>query len=340
MVMIVIVAVWSCAHFQVLTCSAHRARRVRHGLLGGNGHIFERRRERNGNVHRAHALHRRFQIEERVLLDHRRDLGRDAIASVAFVDHDHARGLLRRLNQRLFIQRPQRARIHHFGADAAFFEQTRRAQRHLHHAAGGDDGDVAAFALDVGDAQRNGVIFLRHRALQPVHHLVFEKHHRVVVADGRFQQALGVVGRRRHHHLQSGNVAEPGVQRLRMLRGRAARGAQRGSHHQRRFPLAARHVMNLGGLVHHLVHGEPDEIAEHDVDHRTHAGHRGAHGNAGEAGFRNRRVEHALGAELFHQAGEHFERMARFGDVFAQNEDARIAAHLFGQRFADGLRER
>ena len=46
-----------------------------------------------------------------------------------------------------------------------------------------------------------------------------------------------------------------------------------------------------------------------------------------------------LGAELFHQAGEHFERMARFGDIFAQNKDARVAAHLFGQRFADGLRQ-
>ena len=52
------------------------------------------------------------------------------------------------------------------------------------------------------------------------------------------------------------------------------------------------------------------------------------------------RVENALGAELIHQAREDFERMAGFGDVFAQNEHARIAAHLFGQRFADGLRER
>ena len=137
-----------------------------------------------------------------------------------------------------------------------------------------------------------------------------------------------------------GNVAEPGMQRLRVLRGRAARRAQRGAHHHRHFPLSARHVVDFGGLIHHLVHGEADEIAEHDVDHRTHAGHRGAHGDAGESGFGNRRVEHALGAEFFHQAGENFERSARFGDVFAHNEDARVAAHLFGQRLADGLRER
>ena len=47
-----------------------------------------------------------------------------------------------------------------------------------------------------------------------VHHLVFEKDHRVVVADGALQQALGVVGRRGHDDFQSGNMAEPGVQDL------------------------------------------------------------------------------------------------------------------------------
>ena len=98
--------------------------------------------------------------------------------------------------------------------------------------------------------------------------------------------------------------------------------------------------MDFGGLVHHLIHGEPDEIAEHDVDHRAHAGHRGAYGDTSEARFRDRRVEHALGAEFVHQSGQDLERMARFGDIFAENEDARIAAHLFSQRFSDRLRQR
>jgi len=76
-------------------------------------------------------------------------------------------------------------------------------------------------------------------------------------------------------------------------------------------------------------HFQPDEIAEHDVDHRTHARHRGAYRNSRKAGFRNRRIQHPLWSELVHQARQHFERMPRFSDIFAQNKNARVAPHLF-----------
>ena len=54
-----------------------------------------------------------------------------------------------------------------------------------------------------------------------VEHLVLEEDHRVVVADGLDEQALGVVGRRGHDDLQPRDVGEDRVQRLRVLRGRA-----------------------------------------------------------------------------------------------------------------------
>src|SRR5216110_3054650 len=38
-------------------------------------------------------------------------------------------------------------------------------------------------------------------------------------------------------------------------------------------------ILRLGGLVHHLVHGEGDEVAEHHVHDRAHAGHGRAHPN-------------------------------------------------------------
>ena len=41
------------------------------------------------------------------------------------------------------------------------------------------------------------------------------------------------------------------------------------------------------------------------------------------------------GAEFIDQPGEHLEYGARFRNVFAANEDARIAPHLFRERFAD-----
>src|SRR5438128_440864 len=67
----------------------------------------------------------------------------------------------------------------------------------LHHAAGGDDGDVRAGALDVGHAEAHRVLLGRHRPLDPVHHLVLEDDDRAVVADGRLHQSLGLVRGRR-----------------------------------------------------------------------------------------------------------------------------------------------
>ncbi len=291
-------------------------------------------------MHRAHPLHRRFQIIKSARRDHRCDLRGHAVALVPFVEHNHARRLLSRIDQRLLIQRPERARIDHFGADIELFQQFRRAQRHVHHAAGGDQRDIAAFALHVSHAERNGVLLRRYRAFELEHHLVFEEDHRVFVADSRLEQPLGVIRRRGQHHFQTRYVTEPGVQRLRMLRGRPARGAQRGPHHHGDLPLAARHVVNFGRLVHHLVHGQPDKIAEHDIDHRPHACHRRAHRQPGKSGFRDGRIDHPFGPELFHQAGEYLEGRARFGHVFAHHEDAIVAAHLFRQRFADRFSQR
>ena len=97
--------------------------------------------------------------------------------------------------------------------------------------------------------------------------------------------------------------------------------------------------MNLRRLIDHLVHRQRDEVAEHDVDHRSHAGHRRADPDAGDARFRNRRIDHALGAELLYQPRQNFERRARLGDIFADDENRGIAAHLLGERFVDCLGE-
>ena len=98
--------------------------------------------------------------------------------------------------------------------------------------------------------------------------------------------------------------------------------------------------MHLGGLIHQLVHCQRQEIAEHDVDNRSQTRHRRSHSHPREARFRDRRVHHSLSAEFLHQTRQHFERRSRFRDVFPKNAHARIAAHLFRERFADGLRKR
>src|SRR5688572_3693693 len=97
--------------------------------------------------------------------------------------------------------------------------------------------------------------------------------------------------------------------------------------------------MDLRSLIDQLIHRQSDKVTEHDVHYRTHAGHRGAHTDARYACFRNWRVDDPLSAELFYQSREHFKRRTRLSDIFADDKNSWIAAHLFGKSFIDGLPE-
>ena len=83
-------------------------------------------------------------------------------------------------------------------------------------------------------------------------------------------------------------MADPGMQALAVLRGGAARRAQRRAHHQRHFELATGHIVNLRRLIDDLIHRQPNEVAKHDVNDRAHAGHRAADSQAGDASLGDR----------------------------------------------------
>ncbi len=98
---------------------------------------------------------------------------------------------------------------------------------------------------------------------------MLEEDHRVVVPDGRGEQALGVVGGRRGDHDQAGDVREPRLEALRMLRGEAHARARHRQHRDRQLRRAAEHEAHLRHLVGDLVHALADEVHEHQVDDRT-----------------------------------------------------------------------
>src|SRR6185436_4245580 len=88
--------------------------------------------------------------------------------------------------------------------------------------------------------------------------------------------------------------------------------------------------------LHDAVEGAADEIGELHFDHRSQAHQRHPGGHAGESELRDRRVDHASRAELGFEPPGDLEGAAEVaGDVFPQQEDARIAAHLLAQRLAD-----
>ena len=83
------------------------------------------------------------------------------------------------------------------------------AQRFDGHRAPGDDGHVAALAQNEAYVERQSLAvvahFLAHRAVQP-HRL--QEHHRVRIANGGEQQAVGAHRRGRAYDADARNVAE------------------------------------------------------------------------------------------------------------------------------------
>ena len=116
----------------------------------------------------------------------------------------------------------------------------------------------------------------------------------------------------------------------------AIAGAALGAQHQRHGQLAAGHEMRLRGAVDELVERERDEVDEHDLEHRAHARLRRADRDAGDRRLADRRVDHALGAELLRQAGGRGVGPA-LGDVLPEDEHALVGAHRVGQRRGDRL---
>ena len=92
---------------------------------------------------------------------------------------------------------------------------------------------VPCFA-NVGNPDGHAEIALGKVLLEAaVEALVLEVDHRVIVADGAFQQSLGVVGRGRRDYLETGNAGEPGLGVLRMEDRAVNARSRRPPNHQR-----------------------------------------------------------------------------------------------------------
>ena len=125
---------------------------------------------------------------------------------------------------------------------------------------------------------------------------MLEEDDRVGIGDRREQQPLGVRGRRRREHLQAGRVHEPGLGILRVERPAGEAAAARQAHDDRgREPQT---VVQLAGDVDELVEAAGDEVGELHLADRPHADDRGADGAADDRLLGDRRVDHAVDAEL------------------------------------------
>src|SRR5208337_5351167 len=104
------------------------------------------------------AADRSVEEVEALVGDDRGDVRGGAAAQMAFVgDHDSI-GFLDRSQDRVFVERDQRARIDYFNRDFFLIEFFRDAQRLRHHRADRDHRDVVAGALHGGLAKRYQVL--------------------------------------------------------------------------------------------------------------------------------------------------------------------------------------
>src|SRR5262249_30654492 len=108
----------------------------------------------------------------------------------------------------------------------------------------------------------------------------------------------------------------------------------------RQGELSIRHVAQLGGVVDELIVGSEGEVPGHELDDRPQPDHRGADADAGEAGLRDRRVDHpALAEPLQHALGSPVGAVI-VADLLTHQEDGVVALHLLAHGLAERFAER
>lgn len=190
----------------------------------GESHLLELLRIRRGHLGTSNTLSRGIKVVESVLHRQRKNLSTNTESRVTHLDGHETVGLLDGLDDRLEVERLDGAQVEHLHLDAVLLlEALGRDQALADTARGGDNGQVLADALDLGLTERNDkVVLLRglaHGEGLAVHELVLEDDDGVGVADGGFEQTLGVLGGPRGDDLQTGDGTVPAAEILGVLGG-------------------------------------------------------------------------------------------------------------------------
>src|ERR1041384_4753738 len=104
-------SMWTLVAIQVQNLPCRRHDLFGRSLRGSLEHLVVWHR----NIGLGHALHGRIEIVERIPLDEIDHLRTDAGVGPAFFDHHRAVGLLHGIEDRRFIERPERPQIEHLG---------------------------------------------------------------------------------------------------------------------------------------------------------------------------------------------------------------------------------
>ena len=164
----------------------------------------------------ARRSHRRIEVGEGLLRDDGGDLGAVAAGQVVLVHDERLAGLAHRGQDRLLVDRRQRAQVDNLDIDPFSRHGLSRLQGVVMHHAIGKQAQVRARARNAGRADRHQHLFaFRDLAFdQAVALLGLKEHHGVGIAHRRLEQSLGVVGSGRDDDLQAGDMGIEGLDRL------------------------------------------------------------------------------------------------------------------------------
>ena len=207
-----------------------------------------------------------------------------------------------RRRDRLPVERREGPQIDHLRLDTLLTGQRLGGPpRPLDERAVGDDGHVPPFTYDARLREWDGVVGAGVGTLVvglAVQMLMLEEQHRILRAQRRSQQSIGVERVGRHHDVQARDMGEHHLAALAVVDRAAAQvtpggdadddGAGEGSIGS---PAQGRK------LVADLHHRRPDVVEELDLDHRTEAARGHPDRAADDSGLGQRAVEDTTGAE-------------------------------------------
>src|SRR6266853_6152991 len=219
-----------------------------------------------GHVRRGDPDDRSLERAENLLLDDRGDFRAPAAQPRILLDREYAPGSRRVREQRLRVERHERAHVDHRRGDAVLAgEHFRRLQRARNHGGERDHRDVLPFAQHLRFSERLDVLALGHLALVGEQALVLEEHHRIGIAYCRGEQSLRAGRRGRRDDLQARYRHRPVLDTLRMLRAETRSRPVRRADHERNRDLPVAHVARLGDLVRDIIPAAGEKIREHDL---------------------------------------------------------------------------
>ena len=291
-----------------------------------------------GCIERGDTQDGSIEIIEGVLGKERRNLGADAAEGLVLIHQDSAVGLGDRVENGLFVERSDGAKIHDLGLNAMLGGQDLcRGEAGEDGPAVGDEGDIQSLTLHFGNAERDGVGAIGNFSKIAVEESVLHEADGVVITDRGNHEALGVIRSSGADDLEPRGVGQKILRGVRVGGTDVCAAISGASDDHRDIDQSTRHVTDAAGVIDDLVEADIRKAPEHELDHGAKTHHGSTDAKAEEGGLADRGVDHALRSKTLPESLGNLVGTVVLGDFLTHEEDILIAGELFGKGVVESL---